>query len=87
MLNATVYLLCTFTSLACAWLLLRAYRNSRVRLLFWSGLCFVGLTFNNALLFLDRSVLPQVDLSLARTVPAFLGVGCLLYGLVWEEAR
>jgi len=30
----TIYLLCTLTSLACAWALLASYRRSRHRLLF-----------------------------------------------------
>jgi len=87
MVNAIVYLLCTFTSLACAVLLLRAYGQSRVRLLLWSGLCFIGLTINNLLLFVDKRMMPDTDLSLVRTIPALVGVACLLYGLIWEEAR
>ena len=35
-----VYVLCLLTSLACAVLLLRSYRQTRIRLLLWSGLCF-----------------------------------------------
>ena len=45
-----VYVLCALTSIACAVLLLRGYFRTRVRLLLWSGLCFVGLALNNALL-------------------------------------
>ena len=79
-----VYLLCTATSLTCAVLLLRAYRNSRVRLLFWSGLCFAGLALNNALLFVDLEVFPQTDLFLLRSLPALVGVLLLIYGLIWD---
>ena len=43
---AIVYILCALTSLTCAVLLLRAYRQNGVRLLFWSGLCFIGLALN-----------------------------------------
>jgi hypothetical protein len=82
MIAGFVYLLCAATSLACAVLLLRAYRNSGVRLLFWSGLCFVGLTLNNALLFVDMKVLPDVNLSIVRAVPAFVGLLLLIYGLI-----
>ena len=81
---AIVYVLCTLTSLACAVLLLRAYKSSRARLLFWSGLCFVGLALNNALLFVDRHILPDTDLSVLRSLPALAGLLLLLYGLVWE---
>ena len=76
--------LCALTSLACAVLLLRGYRSSRARLLLWSGLCFAGFALNNALLFVDLRVLPEHDLSLWRTLPALVGVGILLYGLVWD---
>lgn len=79
-----VYALCAITSLVCAVLLLRAYAANRVRLLFWSGVCFTGLALNNILLFVDMRVVPDVDLSVWRTIPALVGVGALLYGLVWE---
>ena len=79
-----VYALCALTSLACAVLLLRGYRASRARLLLWSGLCFAGLALNNVLLLIDKRVVPTLDLSLWRTLPALAGVALLLYGLVWE---
>jgi len=79
-----VYALCALTSLACAVLLLRGYRAGRVRLLLWSGLCFAGLALNNVLLLIDKRVVPTLDLSLWRTLPALAGVALLLYGLVWE---
>jgi hypothetical protein len=81
----TVYLLCAGTSAACALLLLRAHRRTGTRLLLWSGLCFVGLAVNNAALVVDLIVLPEVDLSTWRMVPAVVGVALLLYGLVWES--
>jgi hypothetical protein len=79
-----VYALCALTSLACAVLLLRGYASSRARLLLWSGLCFAGLAANNVLLLIDKRVVPTVDLSLWRSLPALAGVALLLYGLVWE---
>lgn len=79
-----VFLLCALTSMVCAVLLLRGYVRSRSRLLLWSGLCFVGLAFNNALLVVDRILLPDLDLSVWRQVPAVVGVALLLYGLVWD---
>lgn len=84
MLASIVYILCALTSSLCAWLLLRGYGRSRARLLFWSGLCFVGLALNNVLLVIDVRVVPAVDLSVWRTVPALIGVSLLVYGLVWE---
>lgn len=79
-----VYALCALTSLACAVLLLRGYAASRARLLLWSGLCFAGLAANNVLLLIDKRVVPTLDLSLWRSLPALAGVALLLYGLVWE---
>ena len=79
-----VFLLCALTSLACATLLLRAYARRHSRLLLWSGLCFVGLALNNGLLVVDRLILPEVDLSVWRQVPAVGGIALLLYGLVWD---
>ena len=80
-----VYVLCALTSLACAVLLWRGWRRSRVRLLLWSALCFAGLFLNNVLLIIDLRVLEQVDLALVRTLPALLGAGALVYGLVWDS--
>jgi len=79
-----VYVLCAITSVACAWLLLRSWARSRVRLLLWSGLCFAGLAINNILLFIDVRVLPEIDLSVWRTIPAVIAVLVLIFGLIWE---
>jgi hypothetical protein len=83
-MTTLVYALCALTSLACAVLLLRGYAGTRVRLLLWSGLCFTGLAANNLLLLIDMRMVPGVDLSLWRTLPALAGLALLLYGLVWE---
>jgi hypothetical protein len=83
-LATIVYGLCAATSIACAVLLLRGYAASGARLLLWSGLCFTGLATNNVILLVDLSVVPAVDLSFYRTLPALAGVALLLYGLVWE---
>ncbi len=79
-----VYVLCAATSGLCAVLLLRGYAKSRARLLFWSGLCFAGLALNNLLLVIEVRVVPEIDLSLWRTIPALIGISLLVYGLVWE---
>lgn len=82
---AVIYTLCMLTALACAWLLLQAWRRSGYRLLLWSGLCFAGLTLNNLILVIDKLVLPDVDLSLWRTSLALLAMALLLYGLISES--
>ena len=79
-----VYVLCALTCLACAVLLLRGYAQNGVRLLLWVGLCFVGLALNNVLLVVDVRMVPDVDLSLWRSLPALAGLMLLIYGLVWE---
>ncbi len=84
MIGLIVYGLCVVTSALCAVLLLRGYARSRVPLLLWSGLCFIGLALNNLLLFIDVQMAPMIDLSTWRTVPALVGVLLLLYGMIWE---
>jgi hypothetical protein len=80
-----VYVLCAVTSIVCAVLLLRGYRASRTRLLFWASFCFLGLAANNIFLFIDLIVLPDIDLFWWRTAPALGGMMILLYGLVCES--
>ncbi len=83
-LGLLVYVLCALTSAACAVLLLRAWRQTRQRLLLWSALCFVGLALNNLLLVVDVRFTPAHDLSSLRTLPALAGIALLLFGFVWD---
>jgi len=80
-----VFLLCAATSLACAVLLLRGFARNRVPLLLWSSLCFVVLAVNNMLLVVDLVVIPGRDLLLYRHLTAFLALGLLVFGLVWDS--
>jgi hypothetical protein len=81
-----IYALCAVTSLMCAWMLLSSYRKKRHRLLFWSGLCFAGLSVNNLLLILDRIVFPtSVDFYTWRLLAALIALLPLLYGLIWDD--
>jgi hypothetical protein len=80
-----VYILCATTSMFCALLLFRSYREQRSRLLLLSTFCFLGLTVNSILLVVDLIFLPQADLRLFRTLAAFVsGMGFLL-ALIWES--
>ena len=79
-----VYLLCAATSVACAVLLLRGYLRSRVPLLLWATLCFVGLAADNSLLFVDRVLMPDHTVFAMRRLLSLAGVAVLLYGLIWE---
>lgn len=69
----------------CAILLLRAYANVRKRLLLWSGLCFAGLALSNALLFIDLSLVPEVNLYSLRLGVAAVSLLLLLCGLIFES--
>ncbi len=80
-----VYILCMVTSLLCACLLWRGYKESRTPLLFWSSLCFAGFALNNFLLFLDLVIFPEISLAEWRILPALLGVGALIYGILKKE--
>lgn len=79
-----IYTLCAITALLCAVLLLQAYRRSRYPFLLWSGLCFVGLTANNALVVVDKLIIPGSDLSTWRLGIGLLAMLVLLYGLIWK---
>ncbi len=80
-----VHALCALTSMACAAMLVRAYLRSRVRLLMWSSLCFVGIAANSILLFVDLTLLPDaIDLSIWRSLTAIAGLLVLIYGLLWD---
>jgi hypothetical protein len=83
-MSGLVYGLCALTALVCAWLLLQAWWRSRYRLLLWSGLCFIGLTFNNLLLVFDKLIFPEIDLSLWRYATAMVSLVVLLFGMIWE---
>jgi hypothetical protein len=80
-----VYILCAITCLLCAVLLFRGYAHSRVRLLFWSGLCFAGLMLDNVMLYVDVVVVPTVDLAMWRKLPGLVALMLLLFGLIWES--
>jgi hypothetical protein len=82
-----VYILSALISLACAVLLLRSYLQARTALLLWAAVCILGLTLNNTLLFVDKVVVTDVDLSLWRTIPALAGMLALVFGLLWEATR
>jgi hypothetical protein len=80
-----VYVLCAATSITCAILLYRGYRQTRTRLLFWSSLCFAGLALNNVLLVVDMVLVPATDLSTFRGLVALAAILILLFGLIWER--
>lgn len=80
-----VYILCAATCLLCTVMLFRGYSRSKVRLLFWSGLCFAGLMLDNLMMYVDVVVVPDVDLSVWRKLPGLVAMIMLLFGLIWES--
>jgi hypothetical protein len=84
MIPAMVYVLCALTSAMCAALLFRQYRRNRERLLLWSSLAFLGFTANNALVFADLVMLPDISLAVMRAMAAVVAVTVLVCGLIWE---
>jgi hypothetical protein len=79
-----VYALCALASVVCAFILLRSHFARRSRLLLWSSACFVLLAVNNVMLYVDRIAVPQVDLTIARSLTASAGLIVLVIGLIWE---
>ena len=84
-LKIALYMIAVLSSGTCAVLLFRGYLRRRIRLLMWSGVCFIGLTINNVALFMDLIVFPNLDLRLARLIPALTGMTLLLYGFIWDS--
>jgi hypothetical protein len=84
--KVVLFLLAFVTSLACTLLLFRGYVHTKLRILMWSALCFVCLTVNNLLLFVDLVVLPSdIDLRLFRHGTALIGMLFLIYGFIRES--
>lgn len=86
-MDTAVFAVCALTSIACAALLWRGWRDSRAKLLLWSALGFLGFAVNNVLLFVDEVIVPNRDLQLARQWSGFVAVAVLLFGLVWDVDR
>ena len=84
-MSGIVYVLCAATSFLCCGLLWRGYLRTGVRLLMWSSLCFVGLALDNLGLYVDVLVVPDLDISLIRRIPAVIGLMLLIFGLVWDS--
>jgi hypothetical protein len=78
--------MCAGTSAACAALLLRAYSHSHVKLLFWSGMCFVGLAVSNIVLVVDLVFVAGVSLIAPRNFITLSSLVLLIYGLIWETS-
>jgi len=80
-----IYALCALTAFACSVLLLLGARRSGSRMLFWSGLCFAGLTLTNLLVIADHYLFREIDLAPLRLTSALIAIALLVYGLIFEE--
>lgn len=84
---AWVYGLCLLASALCAFLLLRAWRQSRSRLLLWTATAFVFLALNNLFLVADMVILPGVNLWYWRQAASLTAIAVLVYGFIWEAEQ
>ena len=83
-LPTAVYTLCFVTSAACGLLLTRNYLRTGVRLLLWSGVCFILLAANNLTVMVDLLMVPDSDLQVPRLAFSLMAVLVLLYGFIWD---
>jgi hypothetical protein len=85
MVASIIYLLCALTGLLCSGLLFRAYLRTGAVLLFWSSICFLGLTIDNSILLLvDVLIYPQTDLFWIRQLGTLTGLTLLIYSMIWH---
>jgi len=87
MTAGVVYGLCLLASALCAALLLRAWGQSRSRLLLWTALSFSFLALNNLFLVADMVIFPGVNLWYWRQAASLLAIGVLVYGFIWEAEQ
>lgn len=79
-----VYLLCAVTCAVCTYLMMRAYRRTCTRLLFWCALCFFFLTINSILVVIDVIPTPETNLLAYRQIASLAAVAVLIHGFMWE---
>ncbi len=80
-----VYTLCFLTAAGCAVVLLGAYRRSRAPLLFWSGVCFVGLALNEAMVLVDTFVISDTSFFVVRNAIGLAALCVMLGSLILDE--
>lgn len=80
-----VYIVAFLIALSCSVLLWRGYQRSERRLLLWSSICFLFMSLENAVLFVDLVLVQEIDFRLIRGLITLVGMCSLVYGLVWER--
>jgi hypothetical protein len=78
-----VFVLCALTSLACAWLLWRAWQSARAPLLLGALLCFIGLAINNLVLLVDVVFVSDNHFEW-RGIPTVVGLAALMVTIIRE---
>lgn len=86
-MEAMVYAFVAVIAAICSVLLTRGYLRSRAPMLFWSALCFGGLTLSNGILFVDLVVFPQISLFTLRMVVTAVSLALLVFGFIWDGAK
>jgi hypothetical protein len=86
-MDKIVYVMCALTAMACCALLAAGYLRTRFRLLLWSSLCFAGLAVNNVILFLDKTVFTDIDLSTWRLAIGLVAMLLLVAGFILDGDR
>lgn len=84
---ALVYGLCLLTSVVCAGLLLRSWRQSRSRLLLWTATAFSFLAVNNLFLVADMVIFPNINFWYWRQAASMVAIAVLVYGFIWEAEQ
>lgn len=84
-MSETIYALCAITAILCSVLLLRGWRQTRSRLLLWSGVCFAGLGLTNVMLVLDELVFTDAELIQPRLWVSLAALLLMLYGLIFAD--
>lgn len=76
--------LCVLASLACAGLLLRGWRETRVGLLLSCAICFLGMATSHVLRIVERAKALEASDAFGALVqaPTLLGIVVLIWGLV-----
>ena len=82
---AASYIFGMLVALLCGLLLARGYRQSRQRLLLWSSICFLGLSLNSGLIFVDLILLPHTDPHFLRRAVVAVAMIVLIFGLIWDS--
>jgi hypothetical protein len=85
MMPGLVYILCALTSLGSAVLLWRAVGKPGNGLLFWSGVCFLGMAINNVLMYIDSVLFPTFYMYELPNIVALVSIIILSLALIWHS--